>query len=300
MTSDHAAEAGGPDVRSLVPVERQRDRTERVFRTFRRWLSRSSVERPFPEEWRALLERNVPLVRALPEADRTELEKLVLAFIDDKHFEGAGGLELTDEIKLTIAAQACILLLHRDTDVYPDLETILVYPSTFVARSKTRDGSVVIEGDSARLGESWNRGIVVLAWDAVRSGTTNIRDGHNVVLHEFAHQLDSEDGSMDGAPDLGSRGRYVAWAHVLGDEYRDLVERVDAGRRADIDAYGATSPPEFFAVVTEAFFEKPAQLRARHPELYEALADFYQQDPETFALSPKKPAADRGTGRHPT
>lgn len=226
-----------------------------------------------------MLERNVPLVRALPADDRTELERLVLAFIDDKHFEGAGGLVLTDEMKLTIAAQACILLLHRDTEVYPNLDTIIVYPSTFVARTKTHEGYVVTEEESARLGESWNRGVVILAWDAIASATTNIHDGHNVVLHEFAHQLDSEDGSMDGAPDLGSRGRYVAWARVLGDEYADLVERVNAGRRADIDPYGATSPPEFFAVVTEAFFEKPVQLRARHPELYAALADFYRQDP---------------------
>ena len=234
----------------------------------------------------------MPLVQALPEADRTELERLILAFIEDKHFEGAGGLELTDEIRLTIAAQACILLLHRDTDIYPDLETILVYPSTYVARTKTHDGPVVIEGDSARLGESWERGIVVLAWDAVRSGTTNVRDGHNVVLHEFAHQLDQEDGSMDGAPDLGNRGRYATWAHVLGEEYANLVERVDAGRRSDIDTYGALNPPEFFAVVTETFFEKPAQLRARHPELYEVLADFYQQDPESFVAEAKKRERD--------
>lgn len=252
-----------------------------VFQSFKRWLSRSEP-RALPPEWAGIIEGNVPLVRALPPADRAELDRLVTAFVDDKHFEGAGGLELTDEIKLTIAAQACILLLHRDTDVYPDLDTIVVYPSTFVARSKTRDGYVVTEEDSARLGESWNRGVVILAWDAVKSTTTNVHDGHNVVLHEFAHQLDSEDGSMDGAPDLGSRGRYVAWARVLGDEYADLVERVNAGRRADIDPYGATNPPEFFAVVTETFFEKPVQLRAKHPELYAVLADFYRQDPAEF------------------
>jgi Mlc titration factor MtfA (ptsG expression regulator) len=242
-------------------------------------LARPLESRPFPPEWSALLERNVPLVRALPAEDRLELERLVQVFIDDKHFEGAGGLELTDEMKLTIAAQACILLLHRDTDVYPDLDTILVYPSTYIARAKRRDGYIVTEEASARLGESWTRGVVVLAWDAIERATTNVHDGHNVVLHEFAHQLDSEDGSMDGAPNLGSRGRYVAWARVLGDEYAELASRVNAGRLSDIDAYGATSPPEFFAVVTETFFEKPVQLRARHPELYAALADFYQQDP---------------------
>lgn len=254
-----------------------------MFRAFKRWLGRPDETRPFPPEWAAVLERNVPLVHALPAEDRAELERLVRVFIEDKHFEGAGGLELTDEMKLTIAAQACILLLHRDTDVYPELDTIIVYPSTFVARTNAHDGYVVTEHESARLGESWNRGVVILAWDAVESATTHVHDGHNVVLHEFAHQLDSEDGSMDGAPALGSRGRYIAWARVLGDEYADLVERVNAGRRADIDAYGATSPPEFFAVVTEAFFEKPAQLRERHPDLYAALADFYRQDPASLS-----------------
>jgi MtfA peptidase len=258
-----------------------------VFRLFKRWLRRSAEERPFPAEWTAIMEKNVPMVRSLPDADRRELEKLVLVFLDDKVFEGAGGLEMTDVIRVTVAAQACVLLLHRDTDIYPDLDTIIVYPSTYVAKSRTHAGPVVIEGESERLGESWSRGVVVLAWDAVRSGTTNVHDGHNVVLHEFAHQLDQEDGSMDGAPSLGGRARYGAWAHVLGEEYADLVERVDAGRRVDIDRYGATSPAEFFAVITEMFFEKPAQLRRQHPDLYTTLADFYRQDPESWSKGSK-------------
>jgi Mlc titration factor MtfA (ptsG expression regulator) len=260
----------------------------------KRWLRRSSEERPFPAEYAAILEANVPLARVLPADDRRELERLILAFLDDKHFEGAGGFEMTDEVRVTIAAQACILLLHRDTDIYPDLDTVVVYPSTYVAREKTHDGPVVIEGDVARLGESWERGLVVLAWDAVQSGTMNAHDGHNVVLHEFAHQLDQEDGSMDGAPDLGNRERYATWARVLGEEYDELVTRALEGRPHDIDAYGATNPPEFFAVVTEMFFEKPTQLRARHPELYATLADFYRQDPARLMSSLAAPAALAG------
>ncbi|MBX3208023.1 MAG: zinc-dependent peptidase [Labilithrix sp.] len=260
-----------------------------MFRLFKRWLGRSVEDRPFPPEWTDVLDRNVPLVQALPEDDRRELERLILAFIDDKTFEGAGGFEVSDEVRVTIAAQACVLLLHRDTEIYPELDTVLVYPSTYVAKTKTHDGPVVIEGDVPRLGESWERGLVVLAWDAVRRGTANVEDGHNVVLHEFAHQLDQEDGTMDGAPDLGTTARYATWARVLGEEYADLVERVHRGRGSDIDRYGATNPPEFFAVVTEMFFEKPAALRARHPELYAAFADFYQQDPESFA----RPAGPR-------
>jgi Mlc titration factor MtfA (ptsG expression regulator) len=137
---------------------------------------------------------------------------------------------------------------------------------------------VVVESDEVRLGESWSRGTIVLAWDHVQRGAS-LLDGHNVVLHEFAHQLDAEDGSVDGAPELGSRAHYRAWAQVLGAEYKELSDRVHAGRRSDIDAYGATSPPEFFAVVTELFFEQPTKLRARHPELYEELRSFYNQDP---------------------
>jgi Mlc titration factor MtfA (ptsG expression regulator) len=268
-----------------------------MFRLFKRWLRRSAPERPFPAEWRPIVDKNVPMALHLPEEDRRELERLIVAFIDDKEFEGAAGFEITDEVKVTIAAQACFLLLHRDTEIYPDLDTILVYPSTFVAKTKSRDGMVVIEGESARLGESWERGLVVLAWDAVRSGTMNVHDGHNVVLHEFAHQLDAEDGSMDGAPELGAKARYVTWAKVLGAEYTDLVDKVDSGRGASIDSYAATNPPEFFAVVTEMFFEKPAQLLAKHPELYERLKDFYQQDPVKLA-PPRQPSRRERRKRH--
>ncbi|MBX3188551.1 MAG: zinc-dependent peptidase [Labilithrix sp.] len=250
-----------------------------LLRPLRRWLRRGRQPVPFPPAWAKILDERVPLARALPEADRHELEQLVVVFLDEKTFEGAGGLTITDEMRVTIAAQACLLLLHRDTDVYPDLDTVVVYPSAYVAPETRHEGPVVIEDESVRLGESWQRGLVVLAWDAVRGTMVNERDGHNVVLHEFAHQLDAEDGVVDGAPDLGKRARYATWARVLGDAYADLVARIHAGRDTDIDAYGATSPPEFFAVVTEMFFEKPARLKARHPELYATLADFYQQDP---------------------
>lgn len=234
---------------------------------------------PFPPAWAKIIDEHVPLARALAEDDRRELEQLVVVFLEEKTFEGAGGFTITDETRVTIAAQACLLLLHRDTDVYPYLDTVVVYPSTYVAQETRHEGPVVIEEESVRLGESWQRGLVVLAWDAVRRTTANERDGHNVVLHEFAHQLDAEDGAVDGAPALGEDARYARWARVLGDEYAALITQIHADRDSDIDAYGATSPPEFFAVVTEMFFERPSQLRARHPELYETLRAFYRQDP---------------------
>jgi Mlc titration factor MtfA (ptsG expression regulator) len=237
---------------------------------------------PFPDELRAHVRRAVHLYDRLAEEDRRELEGDILVFLDEKRFEGAGGLAITPEIRATIAAQACLLLLHRDTAVYPDLETIVVYPHTYVVRATHHEGPIVIEGPEARLGESWGRGLVVLAWDQVQRDVTQPRTGRNVVLHEFAHQLDAEDGTVDGAPALGARARYRQWADVLGEEYEALGERLREGLGSDIDAYAATSPPEFFAVVTEEFFERPDMLRARHPALYDELASFYRLDPATL------------------
>lgn len=236
--------------------------------------------RPFPDAWLSILSRTTPFLAELSPTDREELLGHIQIFLEEKPFEGCGGLEITDEIRVTVAAEACLLLLHRDTDYYPDLETILVYPSTYVSPTpRVAPGGIVIEGGQARLGESWSRGVVVLAWDSVLAGAANISDGHNVVLHEFAHQLDQESGDADGAPELPRRAMYAAWARVLGREYAKLVEDDHLFRRTVIDKYGATDPAEFFAVVTEAFFEKPRALRAKHPELYEQLAAFYQQDP---------------------
>ncbi|HYQ00775.1 MAG TPA: M90 family metallopeptidase [Polyangiaceae bacterium] len=234
---------------------------------------------PLSVEERALLDKNIPYLSRLSTEDRSELEGLVRIFLAEKSFEGCGGLELTDEIKLTIAGQACLLLLHRETDIYPNVDSIVVYPSAYRVPTQQHDGLVVIEEDQTRLGESWQRGLVVLAWDHVLAGAAQPRDGQNVVLHEFAHQLDGENGSMNGTPELGARARYTSWAHVLGDEFEELSQRLHAGRRSDIDPYGATNPAEFFAVLTEMFFEKPRALKLRHAELYAELADFYKQDP---------------------
>ncbi len=235
---------------------------------------------PLSAAQRAMVLRNVAYAATLSEEDRRELEGHIQVFLAEKRFEGCGGLHVTQEIKLTIAAQACVLLLHRETDYYPDLSSILVYPSAYIVKDVRQNlGGLEVVGDQGRLGESWVRGAVVLAWDAVKSGASNMHDGHNVVLHEFAHQLDAEDGALNGAPDLGTRALYSAWAHALGAEYQDLLDRVAEQRPSDIDAYGATNPAEFFAVVTEAFFEQGANLQRRHPELYEVLRAFYRQDP---------------------
>jgi Mlc titration factor MtfA (ptsG expression regulator) len=259
-----------------------------VFGIFKRWTRRAVRERPFPEEWRAIVDKNVAMIESLAPDERDELEKLMLVFLDEKSFEGAGGLAVNDEMKVTIAAQACFLLLCRDTDIYPKLDSIVLYPTAYKTKKVESLGAgVVIEKEQARLGESWGDGLVVLSWDAVRSGTINATDGRNVVLHEFAHQLDQEDGVADGAPDRLDRSLRQSWAEVLGAEYADLRQHVHVGRSTDIDEYGATNPAEFFAVVTEMFFERGPELKNNRADLYAQLAAFYQQDPASRPI-PKR------------
>ena len=237
------------------------------------------MAKPFPKEWEEIIRRNVPLYNRLPDLLKEQLHGLVQIFLAEKEFEGCGGLKITEEIKVTIACQACMLLLNRKTAVFKKLHTILVYPDTYVAKTVSSDGIITMEGHSIRLGESWQNGPVVLAWDSVRGGTSNFEDARNVVLHEFAHQLDQEDGAADGAPILRNRSSYTTWARVLSKEYEALQKIKMAGARSDIDLYGATNPAEFFAVVTESFFEKPRQLKKKHPELYHELSSYYNLDP---------------------
>ncbi len=249
-----------------------------------KWLTKrrreSLLQTPLPAEWHAIITRNIPYVALLPAADRDELSGHIQVFLAEKKFEGCGGLEITDEIRVTIAAQACILLLHRQTDYFSKLLSILVYPSTYVVPGgRQMGGGLVDASPEARLGESWVSGVVVLVWDSVLAGTRDMHDAHNVVLHEFAHQLDQEDGASDGLPILPHRSMHVAWARVLGHDFDELVRETSHHHRDVINRYGATNAAEFFAVVTEAFFEKSKQLRTKHPALYDELRQFYCQDP---------------------
>lgn len=234
---------------------------------------------------RTALERNFPVFLRLSAADRNELIGHIQVFLDEKHFEGCGGLELTDEMRVTIAAQACLLLLHRETDYYPDLTSILVYPTAYTEDSVRHvGGGIWEEGPEHRLGHTGRGlGALVLAWDAASHGASDPNDGQNVVLHEFAHQLDFENRTADGTPALETRAQYLAWARVMSAEF-DALRRAEAqGAPTVLDGYGATNPIEFFAVATEAFFERPRELKAKHPELYAELQKFFRQNPEEFA-----------------
>jgi Mlc titration factor MtfA (ptsG expression regulator) len=269
--------------------------TRNLFDTMWRKQQRERLRSsPFPEAWIRLLEDCFALYRRLTAEDRRELHGHILVFLAEKRFEGCGGLQLTEQMKVVIAAQACLLLLHRETDYFPGLRSILVYPGTYFAKSVRHVGSGVMEErHDSRLGEAWDSGAVVLAWDAVLRDASNPHDGRNLVFHEFAHQLDFEDGQTDGAPLLATGDpwyrrshRYKAWARVLGGEYEKLRARVTTGERSALDEYGATNPAEFFAVATESFFERSHEMQQRHPELYEELRRFYRQDPASWPASP--------------
>jgi Mlc titration factor MtfA (ptsG expression regulator) len=238
-----------------------------------------------PPEWRSILKRNLPIFGRLPPEDQAELLVHVQVFLAEKRFEGCGGLELSDEIRVTIAAQACLLLLHRETDYYPQLSAILVYPSGYTAyEERYLGGNIWEEGGQGRLGQTERRlRTLVLAWDAAKRGAAHPADGENVVLHEFAHQLDFENYDTDGAPALATRAEYLAWTRVMTSEFEALRAADEIGMPTVLDAYGATNPAEFFAVATEAFFERPRALQVKHPKLYDALARFYFQDPVSYS-----------------
>jgi len=214
----------------------------------------------------------------LPVDLRAELHGHVNVFLDEKTFVGCNGMQVTDEVRLTIAGYACLLQLGREPTYFPGFSSILVYPDTFVSAEVSYDGPVEIHEESHRAGESWHRGPVVLSWSDIQEGAES-DDGFNVILHEFAHKLDEEDSNTDGAPVLHDDSHYEEWAEVLTREFGALGERVRDGEYDVLDDYALESPPEFFAVATETFFEKPHQMQSQLPDLYAQLRKYYRIDP---------------------
>ncbi len=284
---------------SLASIDKQRYNTLLMgLNLLRHWRRKRLMTEPLDPDWLAIIERNVPYYRRLKPDMRRRLQGLVQIFLDEKSFEGCGGIEISDQIRLTVAAHACILLLGRDAELFPKLRSVLVYPGSYVAPlSKRGPGGVVTEGMQARSGESWSLGNVVLSWSDVLLCCSPNRTGRNVVLHEFAHQLDSESGSNEGAPVLPHPDMYADWASVLGREYQALIDAAEEGKPTLLDQYGATSPAEFFAVATECFFEKSVEMSLLHPELYDQLRLFYQQDPAICTVMTAEPSAEHGEKR---
>ena len=251
-----------------------------IFAWLRRRRRRRILAQPFPEQWKRWLSRRVGCWPYLDDDERQKLENDVQVFVAEKRWEGCDGLEVTDEVKVAIAAGACMLLLGLEHDLYPNVTTILVYPSDYEAVwDRPGYGEIVPEEPTPRLGEAHYRGPIVLSWDSVRHDLGHPRDGHNLVYHEFAHKLDMLDGLIDGTPPMKGGERYIGWVKVMAAEYERLCDRLDEGRVTLLDEYGATNIAEFFAVATEVFFEKPKKMQRAHAGLYAVLRDFYEQDP---------------------
>jgi MtfA peptidase len=243
---------------------------------------RKLLAAPFPEAWREVLRRNVAVWARLSVDERRRGEDYLRVFIPEKNWEGCNGLVVTAEMQVTIAAGVARLTLGLEGEFFEQVQTILVYPDVYVARDQVQAApGVVLEGHSAREGEAWHRGPVILSWPDVLADARGESGGHNLVLHEFAHQLDMLNGGhADGVPPLTSAAQDQRWTTVVEREYERLCQNAAARHWTLLDPYGTKNKAEFFAVVTEAFFELPRELRAAHPELYEIFREFYQQDPD--------------------
>ncbi|MGI0485533.1 zinc-dependent peptidase [Pantanalinema rosaneae CENA516] len=240
-------------------------------------------QRPFPPSWTAILQQHLPFYDRLTPNEQRRLQGHIQIFLAEKQFIGCQGLQITEEIRLIIAGVACLLLLNEQGDYFPRLRSILVYPDAYLANQvNITDHYIVEEQQVARLGESWSRDLLILSWRQVQQDIANWQQGQNVILHEFAHQLDQADGNADGVPTLSDRVDYQQWASIMTSEYQRLCQEVKRGLRTVIDRYGTTNPAEFFAVVTETFFCQPRLLQRQHPQLYQLFQRYYQLSPEQW------------------
>lgn len=247
---------------------------------WRRWRRARLLREPFPARWRTILRRRMPAYARLPADLQQQLRRRIQVFVAEVPFIGCAGLQVTEEMRVLVAAQAGLLTLNRPPGGFTALREVLLYPGAFVVdRIATDPLGLQREDRRALSGESWQRGQVILSWQDVLHGAADPDDGHNVVLHEFAHQLDQESGPANGAPYLGRRDRYARWSQVWSEAFADLQRRVAWDEPSVINAYGAGEPAEFFACAVEAFFERPAALAGEQPALYRELAAHFHIDP---------------------
>jgi Mlc titration factor MtfA (ptsG expression regulator) len=254
-----------------------------------RWRLARALASPMAPVQLEILRRNISFYPYMPLDLQAQLQRLVIQFLHQKKIIGCAGLDINEEMRVTIAGHACLLLLNRPTKVYPALHTVLVYPSAFlVDEEEIGPDGVVSSTESNLLGESWGDGRVVLAWDHVQTDTCESVDGLNVVLHEFAHQLDSESGEPNGAPFLGSASNYRSWSTVFARSFSNLQHDAFHQNQNVLDYYGATNPAEFFAVATETFFEKSQQMAEQHVDLFCELEKYYRVDPRDWLPKQKE------------
>ncbi|NWN91170.1 zinc-dependent peptidase [Marinobacter adhaerens] len=251
---------------------------------YRTWRRTRELKHPFPKIWRKHLQSTVPLYSRLPVQLQQTLEGQVQLFVSEKNFYGCDGFKVTDRVRIAIAGHACLLILKRSYTDFDDIRSILVYPDVYRVQASERDGMVVGVSDQVRAGEASTLGQVVLAWSECESGAINPKSTHNVILHEFAHQLDYLDGTADGAPPLSGE-QAKEWQQTMTIAYDDLRHSLRHHRKSWLDPYGATKPAEFFAVLTETFYQQPLHLKEQQPAVYDLLSDFYRIDPGELARS---------------
>jgi len=228
-------------------------------------------------EWQHAL-ADYSFTRALNDDERARLKQRVILFLAEKPINGAGNLNIDNGARLTIAIQACMLILNLDLDWYKSWTEVILYPGEFVARREEVDEAGVVHTvEESMSGESWEHGTVVLSWADVRQAGKE--DGYNVVIHEFAHQIDMLNGEANGFPPLHQSMSRAQWASAFSSAYEHFCKRIDDWEDTVIDEYAAENPGEFFAVISEAFFEIPLAVRNEYPDVYAQLVLFYRQDP---------------------
>lgn len=254
-----------------------------MFGLFTKYRRRKLIKATFPSEWEDIVRRNLSPYCMLDDAERKRLRELIQIFIAEKSWEGCGGLVLTEEIRVTISAQACLPILNLPHNFYENVETIIIYPSEVVLPERSlgffETALEPLENVGPISGQAFQHGPLILVWDAILESIRHPGSGYNVVYHEFAHKLDMQDGVADGTPRLRDRGEYRDWVKTCSSEYLRLLTDVKKGRQTFLDEYGATDEAEFFAVATEHFFDQPVQMIKSAPELYRVLKEFYRQDP---------------------
>lgn len=262
-----------------------------MFKWFREHRRKKLTQVAFPSSWEGILRRNVAHYGMLEDTERANLRALIQVFIAEKNWEGAGGLELDDEIRVTISAQACLLLLGLPHNYYQNVQSIIVYPSTVVPPQREssffENRIAPVEVQKPILGQAFLRGPVIIIWDAALHGSRHPESGHNVIYHEFAHKLDMLDGAADGTPPLRDSNEYREWTLICSREFLRLKRDAAEGKKSFLNSYGATSEAEFFAVATEQFFDQPLLMIKHSPDLYDVLKEYYRQDTAKRVLKRK-------------
>ncbi|REK05551.1 MAG: hypothetical protein DWQ37_23095 [Planctomycetota bacterium] len=256
-----------------------------MFSWFRQRRRRKILAQPFPPEWVACIDKNVAHYHYLSAEEQARLLDEIQVFVAEKNWEGCGGLVLTDEMKVTVAAQACLMTLGLEGEPFRHLLSVLIYPAGYAVPEERWHQGWSVKGESARLGESWYRGPVILSWAEIEDDSKHPGYGNNLIWHEFAHQLDMLDRATNGTPPLATRQERRRWHEVMTSEFQQLRRDAAHGRATLLDTYGAENEAEFFAVATECFFDVPVDLKEQHPRLYEILSSYFRQDPAARILA---------------